>query len=271
MHHPKQRPEDTDSTQATVPDRLHPRFDRDDVLALMTTRHGGVSAAPWHCMNLGMHVGDDPERVKQNRLGLSAALRLPVLFLDQVHGVRVHAASPADLAGPAPEADAAWTVERGLGLAVQVADCLPLLFAVSSASASAQPGVAAAHAGWRGLCGGVIEATVAALCGGTGAPESDLQVWLGPCIGPQRFEVGSEVRDAFLQVQPAADAAFVPAESSGKWRADLQALARLRLQALGVHRVSAQPDCTFTQASSYFSFRRDGRTGRMAAVIGLRA
>ena len=269
---PHPAPEPATPAQATAPDWLHPHFDdADDVLAWMTTRQGGASSAPWLSMNLGTHVGDDPRQVGENRQRLSATLGLPVLFLDQVHGVQVHAARREDLARPAPVADAAWTADRGLGLAVQVADCLPVLFSLSSRSSSVPPAVAAAHAGWRGLCAGVIEATLAALCRGTGGAASEVQVWLGPCIGPRHFEVGTEVRDAFLQMQSAADAAFVPAQRPGKWLADLHLLARLRLQALGVHRVSAQPDCTFTQASRYFSFRRDGRTGRMAAVIGLRA
>jgi YfiH family protein len=163
--------------------------------------------------------------------------------------------------GPLPEADAAWTDEPGVACVVQVADCLPVLLAHPAGR-----GVAAAHAGWRGLAAGVLDATVQALCEGTGAEPVDLLAWLGPCIGPQAFEVGADVRDAF-----AADAAmlrYTPrADGDPRWHADLAGLARSRLQRLGLQRVHGGRWCTVSEPSRFFSYRRDGVTGRLAAAV----
>ena len=234
--------------------------------ALMTTRAGGSSRAPWDSLNLGTAAGDDPAAVAANRAAFCEALggAVPV-FLRQVHGIRVihlaelHAAPHA----PLEDADASVATVPGLACAVQVADCLPVLFAAPRGR-----GVGAAHAGWRGLAGGVLEATVQALCEAASCSPGAVQAWLGPSIGPRRFEVGDEVRAAFQAPgRPAAAAAFTPAGSPGKWLADLPALARDRLSRAGVAHVSGGGWCTHEDASRFFSFRRDGVTGRMAAAV----
>ena len=248
---------------------IRPRFSSPRVAALMSTRSGGVSAPPWHSLNVGLHVGDAPERVEENRRRVSAALGMPLVFLTQVHGTRVLAAGPGHVHGDPAEADAAWTQTPGVGLTVQVADCLPVLIATPS-DAPRGAAVGAAHAGWRGLCHGVVEATVAALCEASGASPSGLEVWLGPCIGPQAFEVGAEVLETFAARDGAARSAFRPGRHPGKWWADLHVLARQRLSALGVTHVHADTACTVSESSRFFSFRRDGVTGRMVGAIGLR-
>lgn len=225
------------------------------VHAAISRRSGGVSPAPWASLNLALHVEDDPRRVAENRrrLGLPAE---PV-WLEQVHGTSVvaaHAVAP----GATPRADAAWTDRPGVICAVLTADCLPVLFCHRAGSR-----VAAAHAGWRGLAAGVLEATVAALA----VPASELLAWLGPAIGPDAYEVDATVRDAFLATDPGAASAFT-ATRPGHWRLDLPALARRRLEALGVP-VFGGEHCTFTETDRFFSYRRDGRTGRMASVIWL--
>ncbi len=240
------------------------------VRALFTTRAGGVSAAPFDSFNLGDHVRDDPAHVAANRqllTGLTAPAQ-PV-FLQQVHGTRVLRlqTDPAHIAASqGAEADACLTTEPGVACTIMVADCLPVLFAHASGRA-----VAAAHAGWRGLAGGVLEATVQALQQAEGS--GDISAWLGPCIGPAAFEVGDEVREAF-GADEAVLGCFMP-HGPGKWWADLPALARIRLRQAGVsalHGNDGTPGwCTVTQASSFFSHRRDavrlGSTGRMAACI----
>lgn len=238
------------------------------VRALCTTRAGGVSAAPFDSFNLGDHVRDDPVHVAANRRIL-AGLTDPAVpvFLQQVHGTRVlrlRAELVADSQGD--QADACLTTDPGVACTIMVADCLPVLFAHASGRA-----VAAAHAGWRGLAGGVLEATVQALqeAAGPGA----ISAWLGPCIGPSAFEVGGEVRESFGPSEEVR-ACFVP-KGHGKWRADLPSLARLRLQQAGVtdlHGNDGSPAwCTVTQDSIFFSHRRDaarlGSTGRMAACV----
>jgi polyphenol oxidase len=183
-----------------------------------------------------------------------------------VHGVRVLRLQAQTPDHPEAPADAAWTTERGLACTVGVADCLPVLLAAHDGRA-----VAAAHAGWRGLAAGVLDETVEALATGAGLAPGELRAWLGPCIGPAAFEVGADVLQAFGREATRADQpafAWSPrADGSPRWRADLQALARERLQALGVHAVVAEPRCTVAEASAFFSFRRDGVTGRMAAAI----
>jgi YfiH family protein len=234
------------------------------VRALSTFRSGGVSAAPYASLNLGGHVGDLPEAVAENRRRLRAAAGLPAepVWLSQVHGTTVadlDAAAELDASRLSGPADAAFTRRRGRVCAILTADCLPILLAAESADVAA-----AAHAGWRGLAGGVIEATVRAL---QVAPEK-LMAWLGPVIGPGHFEVGAEVREALLAGDPGANAAFA-ANARGRYMADLGALARRRLAALGVGRVYGGGQCTYADETRYFSHRRDGVTGRQATLIWL--
>jgi polyphenol oxidase len=238
------------------------------VRALSTFRSGGASAAPYASLNLGGHVGDLAQAVAENRRRLKAAAGLPAepAWLTQVHGTSVvdlDAAqdAAADLAdvGSVATADAAFTRRRGRVCAILTADCLPVLLAADSGDL-----VAAAHAGWRGLAGGVIEATVQAL---PVAPDQ-LMAWLGPAIGPQHFEVGAEVREAVLAGDPGADSAFAT-NARGRFMADLSALARRRLAALGIDRVYGGGQCTFADENRYFSHRRDGATGRQATLIWL--
>jgi YfiH family protein len=216
----------------------------------------GVSKVPYDCFNLGDHVGDIPAAVAENRRRLKAAAGLPSepVWLSQVHGIGV-----ADLDSPVAPGPADAAIARGPGkvCAILTADCLPILFATDSGDA-----VAAAHAGWRGLAAGVIEATVRAM----GAPPGSLVAWLGPAIGPTHFEVGAEVRDAFLAGDAKAAGAFEP-NARGRFMADLGMLARQRLQGLGVSRIYGGGDCTFTEGEHYFSHRRDGITGRQATLI----
>lgn len=225
--------------------------------ALTTTREGGVSVGPYASLNLGDHVGDDPVAVAANRHRLAVQLPASPVWLRQVHGTAVYRLS-AGLSpeAPAPEADAAWTDAPARVCAIMTADCLPVLLASADGRA-----VGAAHAGWRGLQAGVLDAVVAAMGGGAG-----LTAWLGPAIGPQAFEVGDEVRAAFVAVDGGAAVAFVAA-SPGKWLADLALLARRRLHRAGVAAVYGGGECTFRDASRYFSYRRDGVTGRMATLI----
>jgi YfiH family protein len=230
----------------------------DSVRAVTTTRRGGFSTAPYDTFNLAQHVGDQPQAVQRNRRLLSERLRLPAepVWLNQVHGDRVVACGASS---PGPAADAACSEEAGPVCAVLTADCLPVLFCDRRGTR-----VAAAHAGWRGLAGGILERTVEAL----GVPPAQLLVWLGPAIGPDAFEVGAEVRDAFVSQHAAAAAAFIP-KPGGRWRADLYRLARIRLQALDITAVYGGGLCTFSDPQSFYSYRRDGVTGRMASLIWL--
>jgi polyphenol oxidase len=229
------------------------------VRALSTYRGGGVSAPPYASLNLGGHVGDSPAAVAENRRRLVAAAGLPAepVWLSQVHGVAV---ADLDTAAKGP-ADAAFTRRAGRVCAILTADCLPILLASDAGDL-----VAAAHAGWRGLAGGVIEATVQALQ----VPPATLLAWLGPAIGPGNFEVGPEVRDAMLRQDPGAGAAFAP-NVRGRFMADLSLLARRRLAALGVGRIYGGSPCTHADRDRYFSHRRDGVTGRQATLIWLEA
>ncbi len=226
------------------------------VRALLTTRQGGVSLAPWSSLNLGDHVGDDPVAVQSNRQRLRQLLPDEPCWLRQVHGVRcIDAASPdADRT-----ADAAFTRQRGVVCAVMIADCLPVMLCDEDASV-----VGIAHAGWRGLAGGVIESTVSAM----ETPGERLMAWLGPAIGPRAFEVGDEVRAAFVAADGAAREAFVPS-AGGKWLCDIYLLARQRLAAIGIRRIAGADFCTASEAQRFFSYRRDGVTGRMASLIWL--
>ncbi|TFZ03331.1 peptidoglycan editing factor PgeF [Ramlibacter rhizophilus] len=243
------------------------------VRAACSTRKGGVSAPPYDSLNLGDHVGDDPSAVAANRARYAAALGARPVFLRQVHGstaLRLDAGTPDGV-----EADACVSTTRGLACTIMVADCLPVLLCDDEGRA-----VAAAHAGWRGLLGaqgrGVLEAAVGALARELGQPleraAPGLHAWLGPCIGPQAFEVGPEVREAFVAGDAGADACFTP-RPAGKWLADLPGLARRRLRACGIeslHGNDGSPGwCTVTQASRFFSHRRDRVSGRFAASVWL--
>ena len=250
------------------------------VHAVFTTRAGGHSVPPFDSLNLGDHVGDEPTAVAANRAALADALQARPVFLKQVHGAEV-----AKIDAQTPDgtvADACLTEARGVACTIMVADCLPVLFALKG-----RPLVAAAHAGWRGLLGsegqGVLECAFGALVQAAqrtdgqitrSAVATDLLVWLGPCIGPTAFEVGAEVREGFVAVDAGAAACFV-AQPEGKFLANLPALARRRLSALGIPSAygndGSAPWCTVTQSSTFFSHRRDagrlGSSGRMAACI----
>ncbi len=225
------------------------------VRSCITTRAGGVSLPPFDSFNLGTHVGDEPHAVAENRQRLSAELGCKPAWLQQVHGIEVVEADPRCVA----EADASWTATPGIASAVLTADCLPVLFCDLNATR-----VASAHAGWRGLAGGVLEATLASLA----LPAEQIMVWLGPAIGAQAFEVGAEVREAFLSSHAQAAQAFLPSQNSGRFIADIYQLARIRLAACGVTAVYGGGGCTFTDPR-FFSYRRQPRTGRFASLIWL--
>ena len=260
------------------PDWLVPQWPAPaHVHAVCTTRASGVSAAPFDSLNLGDHVGDRPLDVAANRAILQQAINARPVFLSQVHGTHVEWLSDNTVHGT--PADGCITDQPGVACTIMVADCLPVLLTNEQGSL-----VAAAHAGWRGLAGeggrGVLEAVIEHFS--ARAPVNKAQVatkiiaWLGPCIGPQSFEVGDEVRDAFVAHDPAALAMFTPKagdSSGGKWLADLQGLARMRLAAQGVTQIygndGMQPWCTVSNPSRFFSYRRDRVSGRMAACIWL--
>jgi YfiH family protein len=249
-----------------VPDWAAPA----EVGALSTTRSGGVSVGPAAGMNLGLAGAirsgiDTPEAVMRNRRTLDAFLPSSPVWLEQVHGANVavlDAASAAAARARPPVADAAVTRGHGIVCAVLTADCLPVLFADRRGRA-----VGIAHAGWRGLAAGVIKATVAAL-DNEGVPARDLCVWLGPAIGPRAFEVGPDVRDAFAAVDAGSAACFAP-RGGDKWHADLCALARRALAAAGVRALGGDTECTWSDATRFYSHRRDRATGRMATLVWL--
>jgi YfiH family protein len=228
------------------------------VRAVFTTRLGGFSQAPWDSFNLGAHVGDAPEHVASNRARLRELLDLPGEpgWLNQVHGTEV-----ADLDSPSTQspvtADASIASTAGKACVIMVADCLPVLFASRDGRR-----IGAAHAGWRGLAAGVLENTVAAMR----VPAGELRAWLGPAILQPNFEVGADVREAFVASDGRAADYFVP-NARGRWQADLVGLARHRLRALGIDDISGGQWCTVADPRRFFSHRRDGRGGRMAAVI----
>jgi YfiH family protein len=233
----------------TVPERIR---------AVSTLRPGGASPAPWASLNLGHHVGDDPDRVAENRRRLREALGLdqdPV-WLEQVHGTHVLRLDDHTL--PADRrADAATTDRPGRALVVLTADCLPVLLCRRDGRR-----VGVAHAGWRGLAAGVLEATVASM----DADPEDLAVWLGPSIGPGAYEVGEEVRRAFVGRDPVSAGFFRPGRP-GHWQFDLPGLARHRTEALGIGQIHAGQWCTFSDPGRFFSHRRDGPCGRMATLV----
>lgn len=228
------------------------------VKAISTTRFGGISQGPYAGLNLGDHVGDEPAAVAHNRQWLQQQLGLAhaPAWLSQTHSTIV-----LDLQGPLtqiPHADASVTRENGIACTVMTADCLPVLLCDRQGTQ-----VGAVHAGWRGLADGIIEQTVACFAQ---AP-NQLLAWLGPAIGPQAFEVGGEVRAQFVADDSAAESAFLP--KGDKWLADIYQLARLRLHRLGVTQVFGGSECTVSDASRFFSYRRDGVTGRQASLIWL--
>lgn len=229
------------------------------VRALSTTRLGGLSSGPFASLNLAQHVGDDPTRVAGNRARVRQAFGLPAepVWLEQVHGCDV-----VDLGDRAAGrlADASVVAQPGRVCAVLTADCLPLLLCDRQGTR-----VAAVHAGWRGLAAGVVEAALSKI----GSSPEDLLCWLGPAIGPGAYEVGPEVRDDYMAQDDAAAAAFRSADDGQHWYADLYQLARQRLALSGVRDVYGGDRCTFSEPERFFSFRRDGTTGRMATLIWL--
>ncbi|GAA6135871.1 peptidoglycan editing factor PgeF [Oceaniserpentilla sp. 4NH20-0058] len=235
-----------------TPDWPAPR----NVKALSTTRMQGVSVAPYDSNNLGAHVGDDEHSVKQNRLNLRSKLPSEPLWLNQVHGVDLVDAS--EYQGVC-DADGAFAHNPNQVCTVMTADCLPVLFCNAQGTQ-----VAAAHAGWRGLLDGILEQTVARF-----EQASSVMAWLGPAIGPTAFEVGEEVKQGFCDKQPEAQVYFKPTHRDGKWLADLYGLARFRLSLVGVTQIYGGEFCTFTEPQRFFSYRRDGVTGRMASCIWL--
>ncbi|MCR9190431.1 MAG: peptidoglycan editing factor PgeF [Alteromonadaceae bacterium] len=245
-------------------DALKPDWPAPDrVRAISTTRAGGVSGRPWNSLNLGVHVEDDPDHVRQNRRRLAESTGLKseqIGWLNQVHGIDVVELTP-DNVGQIAKADASYTRHPGIACAILTADCLPVILADREGTV-----VGAAHCGWRSLCGGVIENLVSEMAV---APET-LQAWLGPAIGPTSFEVGPEVRDAFLEHDPKAVQAFrAEGARPGHFMADIYALATLRLNHLGVSNVTGGGLCTVKDSDRFFSYRRDGRTGRMATLVWL--
>lgn len=235
---------------------------RASVSGVTSTRRGGTSTGAYSSLNLGMHVGDEAGRVQENRRRLIAAAGLPAapVWLDQHHGTHVHVVKSAISANGQPQpprADAAVCRVQGAVIAVLTADCLPVLLASKD-----EPVIAVAHAGWRGLAAGIIEKTVAAM----DADPSGLSAWLGPAIGPDHFEVGAEVRAAFVEGDAGAEDCFAP-RMNNKWLADLPRLATRRLMQLGIQQVEASGRCTYSEADAFFSYRRDGECGRMASLL----
>ena len=239
--------------EAYVPDWEIPA----NVRALQTTRIGGVSRAPWDGFNLGDHVGDSPDAVAVNRALLRANLPGDPFWLKQVHGT---VAVDVDKWPEINQGDAAYARQPGKICAVMTADCLPVLFCDRQGAV-----VAAAHAGWRGLLAGVLESAVGAMQ----VVPGNILAWLGPAIGPACFEVGREVRDAFVAGDPAAKVAFKSCANEGKWLCDIYLLARQRLQRMGITAISGGEACTVSEGDRFFSYRRDGVTGRMASLIWL--
>ncbi len=241
--------------------------------AHLSDRNGGVSPAPWASLNVGVAVGDAPTAVATNRQRFVQSLdqgRVRPVWLRQVHGTEVLALNANTPTDPDAPADAAWTTELNVACIIQVADCLPVLLAARDGRA-----VAAAHAGWRGLAGGVLENTLQALRHGAGVAPDQLQAWIGPGIGPEHFEVGAEVLlalglSATASAQDSPFYRYAPrSDGSPRWRLNLPAVAARRLQHAGVlsEHLSVSPHCSFSLPELYFSYRRDGVTGRMAAAI----
>ncbi|WP_373101028.1 MULTISPECIES: peptidoglycan editing factor PgeF [Pasteurellaceae] len=229
-----------------------------NIRAFTTVRRGGVSQAPYHSFNLGAHVGDEESAVKINRTLLTERFGLPQapVFLNQVHGTNV---IRLPYRGDIPPADAAYSAQPNQVCVVMTADCLPVLLCDRQGTQ-----VAAAHAGWRGLCDGVLEQTVKHFQ----CPREDIIAWLGPAIGPACFQVGADVAERFMAHDAEAETAFMPdPDAAGKYLCDLYCLAAQRLRHVGVRHISGGEHCTYRQATDFFSFRRDKQTGRMASLI----
>lgn len=228
-----------------------------NVRALSTTRRGGVSTGAYASLNLGEHVGDDPKAVSANRARVQEVLgHADPRWLQQVHGV--HVAADGDPMHGA--ADAAVTLRHDTACVVMTADCLPVIFCDRQGTR-----VAAAHAGWRGLAAGVLEATLKSMA----VAPAEVLAWMGPAIGPKAYEVGEEVRQTFVAQSADAAAAFAPGKAASKWWCDLYLLARQRLATAGLKHVYGGGFCTFTDRERFFSFRRDGECGRMATLVWL--
>lgn len=241
---------------------IHPDWPApSNIRAVCSTRAGGASQPPWASLNVGDHVGDAPSDVLENRITLAKACGLPADafgWLSQVHGTEV-VSLPAGAATMVPEADASFTRVTGKACTILTADCLPVILCDQQGTT-----VAAAHAGWRSLCGGVLENLVASMA----VPGSGLMAWLGPAIGPRAFEVGPEVKAAFIAQTPLAEAAFnASGAREGRYMADIYLLAQQRLEKLGVTNIYGGDFCTVTDSQRFYSYRRDGQTGRMATVV----
>jgi YfiH family protein len=249
---------------------MRPDWDAGErVGAAMSERAGGVSAAPYDTLNLGQHVGDAAEAVRENRARWQRQIGARPVYLRQVHGSTVFRATGEFLGAQPPEADAAVTTEPGIACTVLVADCMPVLLAAPDGR-----GVAAAHAGWRGLADGVLEAALQALCEAAACAPGDVAAWLGPCIGPRRFEVGAEVVRAFgAALDGSEPERFLPRprpDGALRWLASLPRLGQERLRAAGVEHIAGGAWCTVEEGSRFFSYRRDGVTGRLAASVWIR-
>ena len=244
-----------------------------NVYALQTTRDGGASHAPFNSLNFGSHVNDNPQHVAQNRQLLSQFLPSEPVWLNQIHGINAVDAAQTDCV---PDADASYTNRKNVVCVTMTADCLPILLCDIAGTA-----VASIHAGWRGLCDGIIEATISSMRAKIPAKSTDLMAcnlmaWLGPAIGPNAFEVGFEVREQFIAKDAQAELAFKKQgenQEQDKWLADIYKIATQRLNNLGITQIYGggidQDFCTFSQKEQFFSFRRDGVTGRMASLIWL--
>ena len=249
---------------------MRPDWDAGErVGAAMSERAGGVSVAPYDTLNLGDHVGDAAEAVLENRARWQREIGARPVYLRQVHGTAVIRAAGGAGRGEPAQADAAVTTEPGIACTVLVADCMPVLLAAPGGR-----GVGAAHAGWRGLAGGVVEAALRALCEAAACEPGEVAAWLGPCIGPRRFEVGAEVVQAFGGALDGSDPErFIPRprpDGALRWLANLPRLGGDRLRGAGVRRIAGGRWCTVEDASRFFSFRRDGVTGRLAASVWIR-
>lgn len=242
-----------------------PQWDAPDTIkSLLTTRQGGCSNAPFYSFNLAEHVGDNSRDVKENRLKLAEFLPSEAFWLNQVHSNTIVDAGVAEIG---TDADGSYSTRSKVVCVVMSADCLPVLICNRQGT-----GVAAIHAGWRGLVNGIVEQGVKKLLDASQCRPEDILVWLGPAIGSQKFEVGNEVRQAFLKKSPEKDKksieqCFSPLKKSNKYLADIVQLARLRLLRQGVKNISGGDYCTYTQEDKFFSYRRDGKTGRMASLI----
>lgn len=235
-----------------------------NIKTLVTTRQGGFSQAPYESFNLAEHVGDESNYVQKNRQKLTNCLPSSPIWLNQVHSDRIIEAKTTALGC---DADGSYTSQSNVVSVVMTADCLPVLITNRQGSA-----VAAVHAGWRGLANGIIEQGVKDIIAASQCKANDIRVWLGPAIGAAAFEVGDEVKQVFLQQvalteQNAVSACFIASQNQHKWLADIYQLARLRLASIGVENCSGGTYCTYENAELFYSYRRDGQTGRMASII----